>query len=547
MVAKYSGCDPARIRLLLEDRLTDAGQTQLEHHLETCVECRAHLEVQAAGERWWREAREFLASETSEVSKTSEVFPAAPSNQVMRGSPDPAPAATEGLLPRHQSNSNNEPDIDLPFGLLEPSDNSAILGRLGVYEIVEVIGRGGMGVVLKGFDAALNRHVAIKVLAPHLASSGAARQRFAREAQAAAAVVHEHVVAIHGIHCESGLPYLVMPYIAGPSLAQRLDRDGPLELKQILRIGAQVAHGLAAAHAKGLVHRDIKPANILLENGVERVKITDFGLARAVDDATVTLSGFLAGTPQYMAPEQARGELIDHRCDLFSLGSVFYAMCTGHSPFRAETTMAVLRRICEDSPTPVRQVNADVPEWLAEIIDKLHAKDPAERFQSATEVAELLERHLAHCQQPMTVPMPPPLGYRSPAARAARRRFYRRLAGSLLVLAAGIGVVGWEHWRGRTENTASRSVARPEVRQKNNFQTADVSKTSEVLSPTSAETNDLQNDSLPGEMEGIGRDLDALEARGNRLADESSEPTDSLPELRNRLDELERELDREGP
>ena len=149
-----------------------------------------------------------------------------------------------------------------------------------------------------------------------------------------------------------------MAYIPGHSLQERIDQTGPLEVREILRIGMQTAAGLAAAHAQGLVHRDIKPANILLENGVERVRITDFGLARAMDEASQTQSGVLAGTPQYMAPEQASGEAIDYRTDLFSLGSVLYAMCTGHSPFRAETTVAVLRRICDGSPRPVREVNS---------------------------------------------------------------------------------------------------------------------------------------------------------------------------------------------
>src|SRR5439155_13924679 len=134
----------------------------------------------------------------------------------------------------------------------------------------------------------------------------------------------------------------VMEYISGISLQERLDRQGPLELKEILRIGIQIAAGLAAAHAQGLIHRDIKPANILLENGVERVKLTDFGLARAADDASLTQSGVVAGTPHYMAPEQARGEAVDHRADLFSLGSVVYAMCTGRPPFRAGGAVAGL-------------------------------------------------------------------------------------------------------------------------------------------------------------------------------------------------------------
>jgi len=205
-----------------------------------------------------------------------------------------------------------------------------------------------------------------------------------------------------------------MEFIAGPTLQEKLDQSGPLDVLDVIRIGQQIASGLAGAHALGLIHRDIKPANILLENGVERVKITDFGLARTIDDASLTASGVIAGTPQYMAPEQARGEAVDHRCDLFSLGSVLYAMCTGHSPFRAETFMAAWRRLCMDEPRPIRETNPDVPEWLAEIIEKLHAKQPRDRFQSAEEVSDLLARHLAHLQQPTVAPRP---------ARLRPRRF----------------------------------------------------------------------------------------------------------------------------
>ena len=160
------------------------------------------------------------------------------------------------------------------------------------------------------------------------------------------------MVDIHAVAEANGVPYLVMEYVSGRSLQDRLDQNGPLELIQILRIGMQTAAGLAKAHAQGLIHRDIKPANILLENGVPRVKITDFGLARAVDDASLTQSGVVAGTPQYMAPEQARGEPVDHRADLFSLGSVLYAMCTGQPPFRAGNTVAVLRQVAEETPRP---------------------------------------------------------------------------------------------------------------------------------------------------------------------------------------------------
>ena len=146
------------------------------------------------------------------------------------------------------------------------------------------------------------------------------------------------------------MPFLVMEYVSGRSLQDRLDRDGPLGVTEVLRIGMQTAAGLAAVHGQGLVHRDVKPANILLENSVERVRLTDFGLARAVADAGMSHSGVVAGTPHYMAPEQARGDTTDHRADLFSLGSTLYAVCAGHPPFRAETPLAVLRRVCDEAP-----------------------------------------------------------------------------------------------------------------------------------------------------------------------------------------------------
>ena len=190
--------------------------------------------------------------------------------------------------------------------------------------------------MLKARDAKLERLVAVKVLNPDLASNGPARARFLREARSAAAVTHEHVVTIHAVDEANEMPFLVMEYILGVSLEDRIQRSGHLKVEEILRIGMQAASGLAAAHAQGVVHRDIKPSNILLENGVERVKITDFGLARVVHEAQLTQSNIVAGTPQYMSPEQARGELVDHRSDLFSLGCVLYAMCVGRSPFRAE-------------------------------------------------------------------------------------------------------------------------------------------------------------------------------------------------------------------
>jgi len=270
--------------------------------------------------------------------------------------------------------------------LLTAASHPEMLGRIGRYDVERLIGSGGMGVVFKAYDPELHRPVAVKLLAPYLASSGSARNRFAREARAAAAVVDDHVVPIHNVETDGEHPFLVMKFIAGGSLQQRLDREGPLDVCEVLRIGIHTVKGLAAAHAQGLIHRDVKPSNILLDEGVDRALLTDSGLARASDDASLTRSGFHPGTPHYMSPEQVRGESIDARSDLFGLGCVLYALCTGHPPFRSETSYAVLRRITDDTPRPIRETNPNVPAWLERIVMKLLAKSPDGRYSSATEL-----------------------------------------------------------------------------------------------------------------------------------------------------------------
>jgi tRNA A-37 threonylcarbamoyl transferase component Bud32 len=328
---------------------------------------------------------------------------------------------------------------DLAF--LAPSSEPGSLGRLDHYEVLEVVGRGATGVVLRARDTKLLRVVAIKVLAAPLAASGTARQRFAREARATAAVRGEHVIAIHAVRDDAPMPYLVMEFIDGCSLEALLHRSGPLEVKPVLRIGIQVASGLAAAHKQGLVHRDIKPANILLENGVQRVKITDFGLARAADDASLTQTGLIAGTPLYMSPEQASGEPIDSRADLFSLGSVLYEMCTGRPAFRAATTVAVIRRVCDETPRPVREVSPEVPEPLCRLIERLHAKKPDDRPASATEVEDLLAGLLADLNIGRSHLPSGTMQARS-SARQVRptRRKWLWAAAALVLLVAGLGV-----------------------------------------------------------------------------------------------------------
>lgn len=433
MEAKPTACDDTRIARFLRRELTDEEERLFELHLDTCETCSEKLDQSTAGEADWHEAAELLRDEPIDLEPLSVVLSDADSGEVARHVVDDG--------------------VRRVLELLHPTDDPQMLGRIGGYEVVGVIGSGGNGVVLKAHDPALNRYVAIKVLAPHLASSGAARGRFAREAVAAAAVMHENVIAIHGVHEHGGLPFLVMPYVRGTSLQKRIDQKGTLALLEILRIGMQAAAGLAAAHAQGLVHRDIKPANILLADGVERVTITDFGLARAVDDASMTRSGIIAGTPQFMSPEQARGEAVDHRSDLFSLGSVLYAMCTGHPPFRADSSYGVLQRICQSTPRPIRQSNPDVPPWLCRLIQRLHEKDSDKRFQSAAEVADLLARCVAHVQQPLAQPLPNELREKHGGVRVPHRRAWAvALVGGLAVAATSVAL-----WLG----SGSQSEQRP--------------------------------------------------------------------------------------
>jgi serine/threonine protein kinase len=381
MSDKRALCDRDLLRKSLDDALSDVQEEELSRHLSECADCQHELERLAAEQGEWSKVGSVLKREAASSPPTAH-FPDEPVDQ------------------------HDEIAADFAVDFLEPSPAPEAMGRLAEIDIIEVIGRGGMGIVLKGFQPELKRMVAVKVLAPHLAASGAARQRFAREAQAAAAIMHPNVMPIFTVQSTGKLPFLVMPYVDCESLEERIVRAGPLALTDILRIGTQTARGLAAAHAQGLVHRDVKPANILLEKGVERVMLTDFGLARAVDDASLTRTGLIAGTPQFMSPEQAQGEPIDSRSDLFSLGSVLYMMATGRRPFRAETTLGILRRIVETEPRPISDVNREIPTWFAAIVEKLHAKSPEARFASAGEIAELLEGCLAHVQQPTAAPLP---------------------------------------------------------------------------------------------------------------------------------------------
>jgi eukaryotic-like serine/threonine-protein kinase len=292
--------------------------------------------------------------------------------------------------------------VALTFG---PPVAPGEVGTLGPYRILKQLGAGGMGAVYAALDTRLERRLALKVMLPSFAANRAAKERFLREAKAAARIKHDNVVTVYEADERDGVPYIAMEFLEGYPLDQFLKKKGNPTIPQTLRIVRETAEGLAAAHARGLVHRDIKPANLWLEAPQGRVKVLDFGLARPVDaEAELTKSGVVVGTPAYMSPEQARGEHVDHHTDLFSLGVVLYRLCGGRLPFQGSTTMAVLMALGTQEPAPVRELNPEVPESLAALTHQLLAKDAAARPQSAAEVIRRVEAIEDELAAPQALP-----------------------------------------------------------------------------------------------------------------------------------------------
>jgi serine/threonine protein kinase len=279
------------------------------------------------------------------------------------------------------------------------------VGTLGPYRVVKELGRGGMGTVYEALDTRLERALALKVMSPEFAAESEARERFLREARATAKVVHDNVVTVYEADERDGVPYIAMQLLQGMPLDQYLKHKGAPPLAHVVRIAREAALGLAAAHELGLVHRDIKPGNLWLEAPNGRVKVLDFGLAKPSDtNATLTGTGVVLGTPAYMSPEQARGQTVDHRSDLFSLGAVVYRLCTGKNPFVGEYVMAVLTALVNDDPKPVRELNPSVPDALAVLVNQMLAKRPEQRPQTAAEVAWHLRAILDQLLAPLVSP-----------------------------------------------------------------------------------------------------------------------------------------------
>ncbi|HXF57219.1 MAG TPA: Stk1 family PASTA domain-containing Ser/Thr kinase [Actinomycetota bacterium] len=261
----------------------------------------------------------------------------------------------------------------------------------GRYELDSLLGRGGMAEVYLGTDRVLGRRVAVKVLSPEFARDSSFVARFRREAQSAAALNHPNVVSVFDTGSDDGTHFIVMEYVEGRTLAQVIREDAPLLPERAVEIASAVAMALAVAHEHGIVHRDVKPGNIMLTRAGD-VKVMDFGIARAITGESLTQTATVLGTATYLSPEQAQGEAVDARSDLYSLGVVLYEMLTGTPPFTGESPVAVAYRHVAEDPVPPSRLNPDVPPDLDAVVLKCLAKNPANRYQTARELAEDLER-----------------------------------------------------------------------------------------------------------------------------------------------------------
>ena len=300
----------------------------------------------------------------------------------------------------------------------------AVAGR---FSLDREIGRGGMGVVYLAREVRLDRLVAIKLLPPQFADQPALRERFLREARTAARLSHPNIVPIHSVDEAGAFVFYVMTYVDGETLGQRVTTRGPLAAPEVMRVLREVAWALGYAHDQGVVHRDVKPANILLDRATGRAMVTDFGIARVVDSSgSQTMVGEMLGTPEYMSPEQASGENIDGRSDLYSLGLVGYFALTGTVPFTGSTQAVLAQQITKDAPS-MSSVARGVPRQLADAIDRCLLKDSNRRFTNGAELADALAPTLA-----VRTDIPAPL----------RVFIERRRTAGLLALPVAAGVLG---------------------------------------------------------------------------------------------------------
>jgi HAMP domain-containing protein len=282
----------------------------------------------------------------------------------------------------------------------DPGDSP--VREVGRYRILERLGRGGMATVFKAHDPGIGRDVAIKFLHASLCEDPECRVRFLREARAAGGLSHPNIVTVHDVGEIEGRPYVAMEYLHGDVLADVMKPGHTMPVREVIAMGIQLANALGYAHSRGIVHRDIKPGNIIRLQGTDTIKVTDFGIAHMDAPGAGeqrTRVGDVLGTPQYMSPEQTRGEKLDGRSDLFTVGVVLYQMLAGQRPFQGDSLVAIAMKIANDEPPPLEKLRPDAPPALRRIVERCLAKAPERRWQSGRELAEALGRVQASLEE----------------------------------------------------------------------------------------------------------------------------------------------------
>ncbi len=350
-------------------RLSDQECLDIENHLESCDACQKQVE-RSPNDSFISQLKKGADSDLDFLVATLE-------------------SDTQSALIKKDKKLSAE-----LAAFLSPAQGQDEIGRVANYRVFKVLGAGGMGIVLQAEDPGLKRLVALKVMKPSLAKNEVYRQRFLREAQTTASIEHDNIVDIYQVGEDNGVPFLAMPLLKGQTLADWINAGKKLSLQQTLRLGREMAMGLAAAHKEGLIHRDIKPSNLWVEPG-GRIKILDFGLARAVgqgtNEANITQTGDVLGTPAYMAPEQARAQEVDHRCDLFSLGCVLHELCVGERPFQGDDLVSMVLSLATEMPKAPRDLDPTISKPLSDLIMRLLNKDASKRPDSAQEVARKIK------------------------------------------------------------------------------------------------------------------------------------------------------------
>ncbi len=391
----------ALLQSLATGGVDEAHERQVVEHLGECSRCQQRLQLFGTSADFEQNAARWLSNLTPISEGLSALMRDAESDireltggESVNRAPKPP---THDTSPDGEITGLDRASVPTGYadltGWLDTDGGQQKIGRFGNYRLVEFIGRGGMGVVFKGVDDKLNRSVAIKILSPSVLIHHESIERFTREARAVAAINHPGIVTIYSVEDTGSLPGFAMEFVDGPSLHDLLQKKGRLSERETLKVGWQIARALAAAHAQGIVHRDIKPANVLIDRKSQRVKLTDFGLAHTAGNESLTSTGILVGTPAYMPPEAlAENKSVDKTGDLFSLGVLLYRMISGLHPFEADTQFATLKRIADLDFQPLKQVVPEVSPELERLVNRLMERDPADRVQSAKEVANELKR-----------------------------------------------------------------------------------------------------------------------------------------------------------